>query len=93
MAGAHDHRSDSERVDLPPQYENFDQLIAATAMRGYEDGLLPAPLRGDFPAFGNVYRHLTPGEHSEALSIALERHLALSWLTSDESWDDVPLDT
>jgi hypothetical protein len=81
-------------VELPPQYESFDQLIAATAMRGYEDGLLPSPLRGDFPAFGNVYRHLSPGEHTEAQSIALERHQALSWLTGDgESWDDVPLDT
>src|SRR5437868_508498 len=34
-------------VDLPERYATFDQLIAATAMRGYEQGGLPAPMRGD----------------------------------------------
>ena len=82
------------KLELPPRYATFDQLIAATAMRGYEQGVLPAPLRGDFHAFGKVYRHLTPGQHAEAHSIALERHHALSWLCGGgSSWDDVPLDT
>ena len=81
-------------VELPERYANFDQLIAATAMRGYEQGVLPPPLRGDFRAYGKVYRHLTPEEHAEALSIALERHHALNWLCGEgDSWDDVPLDT
>ena len=48
----------------------FDQLIAATAMRGYEQGVLPAPMRGDFRAYGKVYRHLAPEQHAEAHSIA-----------------------
>jgi hypothetical protein len=66
----------------------------ATAMRGYEQGLLPPPMRGDFRAFGKIYRHLTPEQHSEALSIAHERHYALNWLCGlGESWDDVPTDT
>jgi hypothetical protein len=81
-------------IELPPRYASFDQLVAATAMRGYEQGLLPAPRRGDFHAYGKVYRHLTPVQLDEAHSIALERHHALNWLAADAaSWDDVPLDT
>jgi hypothetical protein len=79
---------------LPARYATYDQLIAATAMRGYEQGVLPSPLRGDFRAYGKVYRHLTEEQHSEALSIAVERHHALNWLCgAGTGWDDVPLDT
>ena len=82
------------QVELPERYATFDQLIAATAMRGYEQGVLPSPLRGDFHAYGKVYRHLTPEQHAEAHSIALERHQALNWLSdAGSAWDDVPLDT
>jgi len=81
-------------VELPERWESFDQLVAATAMRGFEQGLLPAPLRGDFRAYGKIYRHLTEDQHADALSIALERHHALAWAAGyGESWDDVPLDT
>jgi hypothetical protein len=81
-------------LELPARYATFDQLIAATAMRGYEQGVLPAPVRGDFRAYGKVYRHLEPAQHAEALSIAVERHHALNWLCgAGETWDDVPLDT
>jgi hypothetical protein len=81
-------------LELPERYATFDQLIAAIAMRGFEQGLLPAPIRGDFRAYGKVYRHLTPEQQAEAHSIALERHHALNWLCGEgESWDDVPLDT
>ncbi len=81
-------------VELPPRYATFDQLIAATAMRGFEQELLPAPMRGDFPAYGKVYRHLSPEQFAEAHAIAAERHHALNWLCGlGESWDDVPLDT
>ena len=81
-------------VELPERFATFDQLIAATAMRGFEQGLLPAPMRGDYRAFGKVYRHLSPEQHDEARSIALERHHALNWLCGEgRSWDDVPLDT
>jgi hypothetical protein len=82
------------KLELPERYASFDQLIAATAMRGYEQGVLPPPMRGDFRAYGIVYRHLEPAQHAEALSIALERHHALNWLCGEgSSWDDVPLDT
>jgi len=81
-------------IDLPERYASLDQLIAATAMRGSERGLLALPLRGDFPAYGKVYRHLSTAELAEAHSIALERHRALNWLCGQgDSWDDVPLDT
>ena len=81
-------------VSPPPRYASFDQLVAATAMRGYEQGLLPPPMRGDFRAYGKVYRHLSPEQHAEAHSIAAERHHALNWLAGEgTSWDDVPLDT
>jgi hypothetical protein len=84
----------SGELQLPSRSSSFDQLIAATAMRGHEEGLLPVPIRGDFPAYGKVYRHLTPEQHAEAHSIAAERHHALNWLAGEgTSWDDVPLDT
>jgi hypothetical protein len=84
----------SGEVELPPRYATFDQLIAATAMRGFEQELLPAPMRGDFPAYGKVYRHLSPEQLAEAHAIATERHHALNWVCGfGEGWDDVPLDT
>src|SRR5690348_3635783 len=51
---------------LPERWKSFDQLIGATAMRGHEQGFLPRPLRGDFPAFGTVYRELTHEQRAEA---------------------------
>ncbi|HZP74164.1 MAG TPA: hypothetical protein VFA97_12390 [Gaiellaceae bacterium] len=81
-------------LELPARFASFDQVIAATAMRGFEQGLLPAPMRGDFRAFGKVYRHLSPSQLDEAHAIAAERHHALAWLAgSGRDWSDVPLDT
>ena len=81
-------------VALPEPWQSFDQLIAATAMHGFEAGLLPAPLRGDFRAFDKVYRQLDTTQYSVAHSIAIERHRALNWLCGRGSaWDDVPTDT
>ncbi|HEY3921998.1 MAG TPA: hypothetical protein VGL76_07770 [Gaiellaceae bacterium] len=79
---------------LPERWQSFEQLIATTAVRGHEQGLLPRPLRGDFPAFGKVYRELSSDERIEAESIAWERHRALNWLCGrGASWDDTPADT
>lgn len=80
-------------LEAPDRYASVDQLVAATAMRGHEQGLLPAPLRGDFAAFGKIYRHLGPLERAEAHAIALERQHALTWLCEQEAWDAVRLDT
>jgi hypothetical protein len=83
-----------DETELPERWSSFDQLVAATAMRAHEQGLLPRPLRGDFPAFGKVYRELTPEQRAEAESIAWERHRALNWLCGlGRGWDDVPTDT
>ena len=68
------------------------KLLTTLIAKGV-DGVLDL-LRGDFHAYGKVYRHLTPEQHAEAHSIALERHHALNWLCGAGSdWDDVPLDT
>jgi hypothetical protein len=81
-------------VELPPEWQSFDQLVGATAMRGFERGLLPRPLRGDFPAFGAVYRELSEEQQEEAHQIAWQRHRALNWLCGlGKSWDAVPTDT
>jgi hypothetical protein len=79
---------------LPAQWVSFDQLVGATAMRGFEQGLLPRPIRGDFPAFGAVYRELDEEQRSEAHQIAWQRHRALNWLCGlGRNWDTVPMDT
>ncbi len=80
--------------ELPERWSSFDQLIAATAMKGYEGGYLPQPRRGDFPAFGKAYRHLGDEERALCLSIAGERHFALAWLNGlSDDWDATPTDT
>ncbi len=79
---------------LPPQWHSFDQLVGATAMRAHERGLLPKPVRGDFPAFGAAYRELDDGQLAEAHLLAWHRHHALSWLCGlGTSWEEVPTDT
>jgi hypothetical protein len=81
-------------LELPEPWQSFDQLVGATAMRGFEQGLLPRPLRGDFPAFGVVYRELEPEQQEEAHQIAWQRHRALNWLCGlGRTWDTVPTDT
>ena len=81
-------------TSLPQQYSSYDQLVASVAMRGYEQGFLPEPVRGDFRAYGADYRRLDPDRLDEAHAIAAERHHALGWLTSPgTTWDRVPLDT
>jgi hypothetical protein len=83
-----------DSVELPPSWESFEQLIAVAAMRGYERGLLPSPLRGDFAAFDNGFRELTPAQRAEVLAIAWERHRALEWLCGEgKSWNETPTPT
>jgi hypothetical protein len=79
---------------LPERFASFDQLVASVAMRGYEQGLLPEPARGDFSAYGTGYRGLARDQLAEAHAVAVERHHALAWLTSPGTpWGEVPLDT
>ena len=63
-------------------------------MRGFEQRPAAAPLRGDFPAYGEVYRQLTEEQQDEAHQIAWQRHRALNWLCGlGKTWDAVPTDT
>jgi hypothetical protein len=78
---------------LPERWRSLDQLVAAAAMRGYEEGHLPPPARGDFAAFGTTYRRLDDEQRALAWSIASERHHALEWLCGSTPWDDTPTDT
>jgi hypothetical protein len=81
-------------LDLPPEWDSFEQLIAVAAMRGYERGLLPSPVHGDFAAFELGFRELTPVQRAEVLAISWERHRALEWLSgAGKSWNDVPTPT
>jgi hypothetical protein len=75
------------------RFASLDQAVAAAAVRGHERGLLTQPLRGDFRAYGKIYRHLGIDERAEAHSIAAERHHALAWLCGEGAWEEVPLDT
>jgi hypothetical protein len=85
---------DEPELELPEQWASFEQLVAVAAMRGYERGVLPAPLRGDFPALGTGYRELSPEQQAEVLSIAYERHRALNWLLAEgQSWAATITDT
>lgn len=60
------------------------------------DGMIPAPIGGDFPVLGRAYRDLSPEEWGSVQSIAMERHFALNWLCGyapDNEWDETPTDT
>jgi hypothetical protein len=84
----------ADAPDLPAGWQSFEQLIAVAALRGHERGQLPAPLRGDFPAFGTPYRALAPAQLDETTSIAYERHRALNWLCdSGADWASTPTET
>jgi hypothetical protein len=81
-------------IELPASWDSLEQLVAVAAMRGYERGLLPSPLRGDFPAYGTGYRDLADAQRDEVISIAYERHRALSWLCgAGRAWAETPTDT
>lgn len=77
---------DAERVSL-------NAAIRDVAHEGHILGLLPAPLRNDFPARGRPYRSLTADEVGDLGAVAEERLRALNWLCGfGTTWDDVPLD-
>jgi hypothetical protein len=86
-----DEVRDSQESGPPQDWDSFEQLIAVAAMRGFERGLLPSPLRGDFPALGTGYREVTPAQQLEIASIVYERHRALNWLCGlGRTWTEVP---
>jgi Domain of unknown function (DUF4272) len=83
-----------ERLELPGRWRSGEQLVAASAMVGHERGLLPLPVRGDFPAFGRPFRELDDQQVTLVHSIAAERHYALEWLCgAGPDWDSIRTDT
>jgi hypothetical protein len=73
---------------------DLDDIVTRAAAHAHDQGDIPTPIDGDFPAFGKTYRDLTPDEYAEATSIAVERQYALNWLCGYSSdWDEVPTDT
>jgi hypothetical protein len=81
------------QVDPPPG-TTYPELIAEVAGRAHEVGGIPAPIDGDFPAFGKAYAALTDAEHARITPIAMQRHQALNWLCGyAPDWDRTPIDT
>ena len=73
-----------------------EQMLRRTSEKAAEEGVIPPPIEGDFPAFGKPYRNLTPTEFSIATSIAMERHRAFNWLCGyapGNRWTETPTNT
>jgi hypothetical protein len=74
----------------------MERILQLTSQKAADEGLIPPPIDGDFPAFGKAYRNLTPTESSIASSIAVERHRAFNWLCGyarGNRWAETPTDT
>ena len=66
LALARTHRCPRRRAarsSCRQEWQSFEQLVGATAMRGFERGLLPRPLRGDFP---RIRRRLSRAQRGAA---------------------------
>ena len=65
-----------------------------SAQLPFDESEIPAPIDGDYPAFGKAYRDLDEIEYSTATSITTERHFALNWVCGySDDWDKTPTDT
>jgi len=70
-----------EKMGIRPQGEvSFTEIIRETAEQAYQDRYLPAPIAGDFPAFGRAYRDISHEQKQTIARIAQERSAALDWL-------------
>lgn len=63
-----------------PAHLNLPDFIAATAQTARQQGLIPEPIGGDFPALGRPYRELSPDQTALMTAIARERAAAFIWL-------------
>lgn len=75
--------------------EELDEIVRMTAKAAKENGDIPTPIDGDFPAQGKAYRDLSAEEYNLVTSIAMERHFSLNWVCgySEGGWDKTPTDT
>lgn len=77
-------------------FKTHDDIVRFTAKKAHEQGIIPAAIDEDFPAFGKAYRSLTSAEWFCIRSITKERHFALNWLCGyapGNKWDDTPTNT
>lgn len=89
-------RTKKLQLDGDPQPEgiDLDAVARQSASFAHAEGSIPAPVDGDFPAYGKAYRDLDDDEYAEATAIAMERHRAFNWMCGYGSdWDHVPTDT
>jgi hypothetical protein len=77
-----------------PDGQTFETIIADAAESAYARGDLESVLESDFVAFSKPYHDLSQQEWSRAISIAMERQYALSWLCGyNADWDEITTDT
>jgi hypothetical protein len=79
-----------------PRNMTMENVLQLASARAAADGVIPAPIKNDFPAFGKAYRDLTDQEYSQATSIAQERHHAFNWLCGfapGNRWEETSTDT
>lgn len=79
-----------------PNGMSMAEVIRMTAEKAAEDGIFPAPVGGDFPAFGMSFHEMTAEQLARVTSISQERHKALNWLCGyapGNRWDETPTDT
>lgn len=90
-------RQVAEEGTLPrPEGITLDRIVSEAASFASASGDIPAPIDGDFPAFGKAFRALRDDEYQQMSSIARERHKALNWLCGRaprNRWDQVSTDT
>jgi hypothetical protein len=72
----------------------LDSATRLATARAHEEGSIPPPIDGDFPAFDQAYGALDAEQAGELSSGAGERHYALNWLCGRAAdWDKVPTGT
>ena len=74
----------------------INKVIQMASGKAAENGVFPAPIGNDFPAFNKAYRDLSAEEYSIANSIARERHRAFNWLCGlapGNRWTETPTET
>lgn len=63
-----------------PSGMTIEKIIGTASAKAALDGVIPAQIDDDFPAFGKAYRDITRAEYIKATFIAMERHRAFNWL-------------
>src|SRR5215208_842862 len=61
-------------------HEQLDRAVREAAEKAAADGLIAAPVEGDFPARGKAYRRLGDAEWRQVNTTTVQRHHALNWL-------------